>query len=113
MHHLHLTDAAIDGFNAMAHVRPPFRSESDRQALIAGVRDGVIDAVCSDHQPLDASAKLAPFAEALPGISSLETLLPLGLWRFDSGRHGGAPEPSDEGVDGLIDDPDAEHGRAV
>lgn len=85
MHQLHLTDQAIDGFNAMAHVRPPFRSESDRQALIAGVRDGVIDAVCSDHQPLDASAKLAPFAEALPGISSLETLLPLGLQLVDRG----------------------------
>lgn len=79
MHQLHLTDAAIDGFNAMAHVRPPLRSEVDRLALIAGVREGVIDAICSDHQPLNASAKLAPFAEALPGMSTLETVLPLGL----------------------------------
>lgn len=79
MHQLHLTDAAIDGFNAQAHVRPPLRREADRQALIAGVRDGVIDAICSDHQPLNASAKLAPFAEALPGMSTLETVLPLGL----------------------------------
>jgi len=79
MHQLHLTDAAIDGFNAMAHVRPPLRREEDRQALIAGVREGVIDAICSDHQPLDAAAKLAPFAEALPGMSTLETVLPLGL----------------------------------
>lgn len=79
MHQLHLTDAAIDGFNAMAHVRPPLRSEADRVALIAGVREGVIDAICSDHQPLNAAAKLAPFAEALPGMSTLETVLPLGL----------------------------------
>lgn len=79
MHQLHLTDAAIDGFNAMAHVRPPLRTEEDRLALIAGVRDGIIDAICSDHQPLNAAAKLAPFAEALPGMSTLETVLPLGL----------------------------------
>lgn len=86
MHQLHLTDAAIDGFNAMAHVRPPLRSEADRLALIAGVREGVIDAICSDHQPLDAAAKLAPFAEALPGMSTLETVLPLGLALVEAGE---------------------------
>lgn len=79
MHHLHLTDAAIDGFNSMAHVRPPLRSESDRDALRAGVKSGVIDSICSDHQPLDASAKLAPFPSTEPGMSTLETVLPLGL----------------------------------
>lgn len=79
MHHLHLTDAAIDGFNAMAHVRPPLRGEADREALRAGVKSGVIDAICSDHQPLDASAKLAPFPSTEPGMSTLETVLPLGL----------------------------------
>lgn len=79
MHHLHLTDAAIDGFNAFAHVRPPLRSEADRAALREGVASGVIDAICSDHQPLDASAKLAPFPATEPGMSTLETVLPLGL----------------------------------
>ncbi|MDI1301480.1 MAG: dihydroorotase [bacterium] len=79
MHHLHLTDAAIDGFNSMAHVRPPLRSASDREALRAGVKSGIIDAICSDHQPLDASAKLAPFPGTEPGMSTLETVLPLGL----------------------------------
>ncbi len=79
MHQLHLTDAAIDGFNSLAHVRPPFRSEADREALREGVRTGVIDAICSDHQPLNAAAKLAPFPGTEPGISSLETVLPLGL----------------------------------
>lgn len=79
MHQLHLTDIAIDGFNSMAHVRPPLRSEDDRAALREGVRSGVIDAICSDHQPLDASAKLAPFPSTEPGMSTLETVLPLGL----------------------------------
>lgn len=79
MHHLHLTDSAIDGFNAMAHVRPPLRGEDDRAALREGVRSGVIDAIVSDHQPLDASAKLAPFPSTEPGMSTLETVLPLGL----------------------------------
>lgn len=79
MHHLHLTDAAIDGFNSMAHVRPPLRSEDDRAALRDGVKSGIIDAICSDHQPLDASAKLAPFPSTEPGMSTLETVLPLGL----------------------------------
>ena len=86
MHQLHLTDAAIDGFNAFAHVRPPLRSEDDRVALLAGVRDGIIDAICSDHQPLNASAKLAPFAEALPGMSTLELVLPLGLQLVERGE---------------------------
>jgi dihydroorotase len=79
MHHLHLTDSAIDGFNSMAHVRPPLRSEDDRTALREGVKSGILDAICSDHQPLDASAKLAPFPSTEPGMSTLETVLPLGL----------------------------------
>ncbi len=79
MHQLHLTDAAIDGFNAFAHVRPPLRAESDRRALLEGVASGVIDAICSDHQPLHSSAKQAPFAATLPGMSTLQTVLPLGL----------------------------------
>lgn len=79
MHHLHLTDEAIDGFNSMAHVRPPLRGEEDRAALREAVKSGVIDAICSDHQPLDASAKLAPFPSTEPGMSTLELVLPLGL----------------------------------
>lgn len=85
MHHLHLTDEAIDGFNAMAHVRPPLRSEADRLALREGVRSGVIDAICSDHQPLDESSKLAPFSGTEPGMSTLETVLPLGLRLVEDG----------------------------
>jgi dihydroorotase len=79
MHQLHLTDAAIDGFNSLAHVHPPLRSEDDRLALCAGVQSGIIDAICSHHQPLNAAAKLAPFADTEAGISAIETVLPLGL----------------------------------
>lgn len=77
MHQLHLTDETIDGFNALAHVRPPLRSEADRELLRQGVASGVIDAICSHHEPLSASAKLAPFAETEAGISNIDTFMAL------------------------------------
>jgi len=61
------------------HVRPPLRALRDRDALRAALRSGAISAICSDHQPHEPDAKLAPFAESEPGISGLETLLPLTL----------------------------------
>lgn len=76
-HQLFLTENDISDFNSNAHVYPPLRTERDRDALIQGVADGVISAISSDHQPHEADAKLAPFAETEPGISALETLLPL------------------------------------
>lgn len=78
MHQLHLTDETIDGFNSLAHVRPPLRSEADRELLRQGVASGVIDAICSHHEPLSASAKLAPFAETEAGISNIDTFMALG-----------------------------------
>ncbi|RYY79033.1 MAG: aspartate carbamoyltransferase [Moraxellaceae bacterium] len=78
MHQLHLTDETIDGFNSLAHVRPPLRSENDRELLRQGVASGVIDAICSHHEPLSASAKLAPFAETEAGISNVDTFMALG-----------------------------------
>lgn len=79
IHQLHLTDEMTDGFNAMAHVRPPLRSPNDRDLLRQGVKDGIIDAICSHHEPLNASAKMAPFAETLAGISSFDSYVPLGV----------------------------------
>jgi len=76
-HQLFLTDADITGFNTMCHTIPPLRTRDDKLRLIEGVESGVIDAVCSDHQPHNADAKYAPFPASEPGISSLETLLPL------------------------------------
>jgi dihydroorotase len=78
-HQLFLTDAAIDGFDARAHVIPPLRGEDDRAALRAAVASGLIGAICSDHQPHEADAKTNPFPLTEPGISALETLLPLAL----------------------------------
>jgi dihydroorotase len=78
-HHLHLSEHDIGYFNTQCHVRPPLRSTRDRDALREALRSGVIGAVCSDHQPHEPDAKLAPFAESEPGISGLETLLPLTL----------------------------------
>lgn len=79
MHQLHLTDQLIDGFNALAHVRPPLRSEQDKQTLRVALQTGVIDAICTHHEPLSASAKLAPFAETEPGISAFDSYVALGL----------------------------------
>lgn len=82
-HHLHLTEHDIGFFDTECHVRPPLRSTRDRDALRAALRNGVLGAICSDHQPHEPDAKLAPFAESEPGISGLETLLPLTLRLVD------------------------------
>ncbi len=78
-HQLFLTDADVEGFNAMAHVIPPLRARHDREGLREALRRGVISAICSDHQPHEADAKINPFPLTEPGISGLETLLPLTL----------------------------------
>ena len=85
MHQLHLTEHLIDGFNSLAHVRPPLRSEQDKQLLRQGVKDGVIDAICTHHEPLSGSAKLAPFAETLPGISAFDTYVSFGVQLINEG----------------------------
>lgn len=84
-HQLHLTEHDIVDYNPLCYTLPPLRSEADRQALREAVGEGVIDAICSDHQPHDIDAKLAPFQEASPGISALETLLPLTLKLVEEG----------------------------
>lgn len=85
MHQLHLTDQLIDGFNSLAHVRPPLRAEQDKQLLRQGVKAGVIDAICTHHEPLSGSAKLAPFAETLPGISAFDTYVSFGVQLITEG----------------------------
>ncbi len=78
-HHLHLSEQDIGEFDTRCHVMPPLRSIADRDALREGLASGVIDAICSDHQPHGLDAKLAPFSESAPGIAGLETLLSLTL----------------------------------
>ena len=83
--HLHLTDFDIDFFDANTHLKPPVRSQRDKTALSNGLADGTIDAICSDHTPVDDDAKLYPFAEAEAGATGLELLLPLTLkWAEDN-----------------------------
>ena len=79
MNHVHLTEMDIGFFDSNCHLIPPLRSLRDREALRAGLRDGTIDAVCSDHSPVDDDAKQLPFAEAEAGATGLELLLPLVL----------------------------------
>ena len=77
--HVHLTERDIGFFDANCHLTPPLRSLRDRDALRAGLLDGTIDAICSDHTPVDDDAKQLPFAEAESGATGLELLLPLAL----------------------------------
>ena len=79
VHHLHLIDVDIGHFDSQYRVDPPFRSQRDRDAIRAALADGTLDAICSDHTPVDDDAKQLPFAEAEPGVTGLELLLPLTL----------------------------------
>ena len=75
--YLYLSEVDVDGFNSQCRLWPPLRTDRDRQALLDGLRSGIIDAVCSDHQPHDEDAKAAPFSSTEPGASTLEVLAPL------------------------------------
>jgi dihydroorotase len=79
IHHVHLCDVDVGWFNAHCHLVPPLRGMRDRAALRAGLADGTIDLICSDHTPVDDDAKQLPFAESEPGATGLELLLPLTL----------------------------------
>jgi dihydroorotase len=81
---LHLIDVDIGYFNASMRVTPPLRQQRDRDAIRAALADGTVDALVSDHTPVDADAKNLPFAEAEPGATGLELLLSLALkWGQD------------------------------
>jgi dihydroorotase len=90
VHHLHMTDADIGFFDSNARLTPPLRSQRDRDAIRAALDEGIIDAVCSDHTPVDDDEKLLPFAEASPGATGLELLLSLMLKWVDEQRGPGA-----------------------
>ncbi len=79
MHQLHLTDQDMRPYDSHYHVIPPLRSQQDKDALLVGIQNNIIDSICSDHQPHDVDAKLGAFPETEPGISALETVLPLML----------------------------------
>ena len=79
INHLHLSEMDIGFFDSNCHLMPPLRGMSDRDALRNGLLDGAIDAVCSDHAPVDEDAKLLPFGQAEVGATGVELLLPLTL----------------------------------
>ncbi len=86
IHHLHLCDRDIGDFDAQCNLSPPLRDPSDRERLRRALAEGIIDAACSDHTPVDDDAKQVPFAEAEPGATALELLLPLTLqWGREAG----------------------------
>jgi dihydroorotase len=84
--HVHLIDMDIGYFDAQFRLDPPLRQQRDREAIRAGLADGTIDAICSQHTPVDDDEKLLPFAEATPGASGLELLLSLTVkWAQEAG----------------------------
>ncbi|MDP3202701.1 MAG: amidohydrolase family protein, partial [Hydrogenophaga sp.] len=77
VHNLHLTDIDIGYYDSRLRLQPPVRQQRDRDALRTGLADGTIDALVSDHNPVDSDAKTLPFAEAEPGATAVELLLGL------------------------------------
>ena len=83
---LHLTDIDIGYFDSRARLNPPLRQQRDRDAIRAALADGTIDALVSDHTPVDEDGKTLPFAESEPGATGVELLLSLALkWATDGG----------------------------
>ena len=86
---LHLIDTDIGYFDSRMRLDPPLRQQRDRDAIARGLANGTIDALVSDHTPVDTDAKTLPFAEAEPGATGLELLLPLACkWGQAGGREG-------------------------
>ncbi|MEW6118787.1 MAG: dihydroorotase [Pseudomonadota bacterium] len=77
--HIHLSENDLLGFDSHCHLAPPLRGLRDRDAIREALRDGSIDALCSDHTPVDEDEKQVPFGESTPGASGIELLLPLTL----------------------------------
>lgn len=76
-HHFTLTDSAVEGYDTNTKMAPPLRSEEDRQAILAGLSDGTIDAIATDHAPHHADEKSLEYDRAPFGITGLETAVGL------------------------------------
>ena len=85
-HHFSLTDLDVGDYRTFAKMAPPLRSESNRAAIVEGLKDGTIDAIATDHAPHDQESKRLPMAHAANGIVGLETLLPLSLELYHGGH---------------------------
>ncbi|MGR3814311.1 MAG: dihydroorotase [Cognatishimia activa] len=84
IHHLTLNELDVADYRTFFKVKPPLRSEDDRQAIIAAVKSGLIDVISSMHTPQDEESKRLPFEEAASGAVALETLLPAALRLYHS-----------------------------
>ena len=85
IHHLTLNHLDIGDYRTFFKVKPPLRSEEDRQAVVAAVREGLIDVICSMHTPQDEESKRLPFEAAASGAVGLETLLSAAMRLYHSG----------------------------
>ncbi|RBI77018.1 dihydroorotase [Roseovarius sp. TE539] len=85
IHHLTLNDRDIADYRTFFKVKPPLRSEDDRQAVVTALREGLIDIISSMHTPQDEESKRLPFEEAASGAVALETLLPAALRLYHAG----------------------------
>jgi len=86
IHHLTLNELDVGDYRTFFKVKPPLRSEDDRQAMVAAVASGLIDIICSMHTPQDEESKRLPFEQAASGAVGLETILPAALRLFHSGQ---------------------------
>lgn len=84
--HFLLNEQSVTGYRTFARASPPLRHDDDRRAVIEGLRDGTIDVIASGHDPRSQEDKRLPFADALPGMTGAETLLPLALILAHEGR---------------------------
>jgi len=87
-HHFALNETAVGDYLTFAKMSPPLRAEADRQAIVAGLADGTIEAIATDHAPHDQDSKRLPFAHAANGVVGLETLVPLALELYRAGLVG-------------------------
>jgi dihydroorotase len=85
-HHLALNELEVEGYRTFAKVQPPLRSEEDRRAVVAGLKDGTIDAIASDHCPQDQDSKRLPFAQAAFGVIGVQTMLAVCLGLVHEGE---------------------------
>jgi dihydroorotase len=85
IHHLTLNEFDIGPYRTFFRLTPPLRAEDDRRAVVAAVRDGLIDVIASFHTPLDEESKRLPFEEAAPGAVGLQTLLPAAMRLYHAG----------------------------
>ena len=91
-HHFTLTEDAVLTYGTLAKMNPPLRTEEDRQALIAALKDGTIDMIATDHAPHAAEEKAKPLTEAPSGITGIETSLALAITNLVKPGHLTLPE---------------------